>query len=55
MKKVKKECIQEAISLLSLPVIPDASIHMLRGVRQVIFAVNVCDFGGAFRESWKII
>ena len=55
MKKVKKECIQEAISLLSLPVIPDASIHMLRGVRQVIFAVNVCDFGGAVGESWKIV
>ena len=38
-KKVKKECIQEAILLLSLPVNADALIHMLRGVRQVIFAL----------------
>ena len=38
-KKVKKEYIQEAISLLSLPVNSDALIHMLRAVRQVIFAL----------------
>ena len=39
IKKVKKEYIQEAISLLPLPVNPDALIHMLRGLRQVIFAL----------------
>ena len=39
IKKVKKEYIQEAISLLSLPVNPDALIHMLRRVPQVIVAV----------------
>ena len=36
IKKVKKEYIQEAILLLSLPVNPDALIHMLRRVQQVI-------------------
>ena len=37
IKKIKKEYIQAAILLLSLPINPDALIHMLRGVRQVIF------------------
>ena len=37
-KKVRKEYIQEAISLLSLPANSDALTQMLLRVRQVIFA-----------------